>query len=132
MRLPIVFRLIMATVLIAGFTSCEKEAGEGGTSIITGKIFVTDFNNSGVLQGSYYGAEEDVYITYGTNAVHDDDTRTGPDGSFKFQYLQPGTYTIFAYTDCSTCDSGTDIVSVEVEITDKNKTLTLDDITVIR
>ena len=47
---------------------------------------------------SYDGAEEDVYIVYGTSdLIQDDKVSCNYDGTFTFKYLQPGTYTIYAY-----------------------------------
>jgi hypothetical protein len=125
--------LLVATVcMLTAFSSCTKEAGPGGTSTITGKIVVDNVNGSGISQAIYDGAEERVYITYGDNEVYDDDTRTGPDGRFKFDYLHPGSYKVFVYSDCLTCDSGTEAVEVAVEIADKDSEVVLEDIIVLR
>lgn len=84
--------------------SCRKEAGEGGTSSITGKITVRDYKGSffpgSIYYDDYDAQEEDVYIIYG----NDDDTydnryRTSFDGTFKFENLRKGMYKIFTYSD---------------------------------
>lgn len=127
---------VMALMLLVGavgLSSCEKQAGEGGNSIIKGKIWVENYNGAGNLVSSYYGPEERVYIVYGDNTIHDDDTRTGPDGQYKFVGLQPGKYRVFAYSDCATCDSGTEAVYAgDIEITDRAQEVEVQDITVRR
>ena len=48
---------------------------------------------------TYVGAKEDLYIIYGDGTIHNDKVEASYDGSFKFEFLQPGTYTIFGYTE---------------------------------
>ena len=88
------------------FTGCVKTEGQGGRAKIKGKITgtcyyddqLTQLNGSGVL------ANENVYIVYGTaDTYFDDDIKTSYDGSYEFNYLKPGTYTIFAYENCFPC-----------------------------
>ena len=90
-----IFLLLFAIILSA----CVKEAGEGGTYTIIGKVFAYDYNaEMTVLRSQYYAPDEDVYIIYGDDSIFSDRTRTNYDGSYRFQYLRPGTYTIFAYS----------------------------------
>ncbi len=112
---------------------CTKPEGEGGTSVIYGKVYAFDYNNSGVLQGEYYLPDEDVFIIYGDgDNYYDDSYKTSFDGSFRFQYLRPGTYTVFVYSDCETCPSGTEEITQVVEITSNNQDIVLDDFEVRR
>ncbi len=80
--------------------SCSKSPGEGGTATISGKveaIFVQEGSFDTVdIKGL---PDARVYIIYGTGNTQDDDTRTSPDGSFKFEYLNPGDYSIYAYSE---------------------------------
>ena len=85
------------------FSACKKYEGQGGKSSISGKItihqklYVNGVNTETVTLS---GAKEDVYIVYGeTDSIFDDKVQCNYDGSFKFDYLQPGTYTIFAYNE---------------------------------
>ena len=114
------------------FASCQKEEGRGGTSTIQGTVFVQDFNGAGQLNAEYLGVEERVYIVYGENEIYDDEVRTGRNGGYKFEFLHKGTYTIFAYSDCDTCSSGTMAVERTVEITDRKQEITLPAINVRR
>lgn len=67
----------------------------------------------------YWAQDARVFIVYGDNEFHDDDTRTGPDGLFKFSWLRKGRYTVYTYSECNTCPGGTFAVYRTVEITDK-------------
>ena len=115
------------SLLLLSIFSCQKEAGEGGNSSIHGKITVKEYSNGWFL-GSYDGAEERVYIIYGDNNIYNDDMRTHFDGSYQFDYLYPGTYTIYTYTDCENCISGKTMISETVEITDKGQIIEVPEI----
>ena len=116
--------------LLAG---CTKPEGEGGTSVIYGKVYAYNYNGSGVLQDEYYLADEDVFIIYGDgDNYYDDSYKTSFDGSFRFQYLRPGTYTVFVYSDCDSCPSGTEEISQTVEISGNNEDIILPDFEVRR
>src|SRR4051812_25011388 len=90
-------------MLLAMLTACKKEAGEGGTSSIEGKVHAQHIQQNGSGTPFYdwndYVPEERVYIIYGTDhPAYDNDTRTSYDGTYSFKYLQKGTYKIYAYT----------------------------------
>lgn len=90
---------VLATLFIVLVSGCTKEAGEGGTSTIYGKVFAYDYNaEMTVYRTQYYAPDEDVYIIYGEDSIYSDRTRTNFDGSYRFQYLRPGKYTVFAYS----------------------------------
>lgn len=122
-------------ILVLFISFCEKEEGIGGTSEIKGKVYAFDYNAElTVLKSEYYAPEEDVYIIYGDDEIYSDDFKTHFDGSYHFQYLREGKYTIFAYSkDLSrTSPSGLIPVKVEVEITGKNQTVEAEDIVIIK
>ena len=56
------------------------------------------------------------------------DMKPSFDGSYRFQYLRPGTYTVFVYSDCVSCPSGIEAISQTVEITGNNEDVILDDL----
>ena len=126
------YRRVAVVLMILMMASCTKGPGEGGTSTIKGKVFVRDFNGSGQLQGEYYGVEERVYIIYGDEDFYGNDTRTSFDGTYEFQYLKKGLYTIFAYTECDTCLSGLAPVFINAEITENHATVELEDLVIIK
>lgn len=123
-------KILFITILALSIIGCRKEAGEGGNSSITGKVKTMEYSNSGWLVGEYYTPEARVYIMYGNNTIYDDDMRTHFDGSYQFDFLYPGSYTVYAYSQCDTCTSGTEVVMETVEITDKNQVVEVSDLIV--
>ncbi len=119
-------------VLLFGFiifaASCSLPEGEGGRATITGKVFGTGFNAAGIEIGEYYVADKRVFIVYGDDLVQSDDVRTHFDGSFAFEYLRKGTYTVYTYSDCAACVEGVELVSRTVEITEKQQVVELSDL----
>jgi hypothetical protein len=101
MKITFKIMIIAASALL--LNSCKKYEGEGGKSSITGKIAIDEklYVNSNYSETiSYDGAEEDVYIVYGTDdLIQDDKVSCNYDGTFTFKFLQPGMYTIYAYSD---------------------------------
>ena len=96
MRKPAIAYLAVTFILLSG---CLKEPGIGGTSTITGKVYAYDYNSEMTkLRAQYYAPGEDVYIIYGNDSVFSDHMQTNYDGTYRFEYLRPGTYTIFAYS----------------------------------
>ena len=90
---------LVAFILISHLTACLKEPGTGGTSTITGKIYAYDYDSEmNNLRTQYYAPDEDVFIIYGEDSIYSDRTKTSYDGSYRFEYLRPGSYTIFAYS----------------------------------
>lgn len=91
---------VLITLILS---SCKKYEGEGGRGTINGKISIMEILhiNSSPSDTIYYdGADEDVFIIYGDGkTTPDDKIACGYDGSFTFKYLQPGTYTIYAYSE---------------------------------
>ncbi len=117
------------------FISCEKEEGEGGTSTIIGKVYIKDYNAEFTkILNEYYAADEDVFIVYGSDKVYGDDFKTHFDGTYRFQYLQKGTYTVYAYSKDSTYTSPSGLVSVmkEIKITDNNQIVEVEDLVILK
>ena len=106
-----------------GFTACEKTAGEGGTSVIEGKIiyFTSSYNTiTGILDTHYYPKSgKDVYIIYSNDreGLYDDKFDTDYNGKFHFEYLRKGDYTIYTYVDSFILNnSGNQIVTYDYPI----------------
>jgi hypothetical protein len=113
--------LLTGVLILLGcilFFSCKKDPGEGGTSSITGKVFVKDYNSSfTVLQEQYYGPDTWVYIIYGDDQSYGDRVKTIYNGTYEFKYLRPGVYHVFAYSKDSTLQTAAEIAVIkEVEI----------------
>ena len=124
--------LSLFLVLTLLFQSCSKDEGVGGLATLEGKVFIQEFNGSGIMVAEYYAPEERVYIVYGNNEIYDDETRTHYDGGFRFEYLRKGIYTIFAYSDCPTCPGETEAIMQTVEINDRKATITMEDLVIAK
>ena len=136
-------KLIGLSAILWGitFSSCKKEAGEGGTSSIQGRIFAHHLNGLQQWDTSYYDANTKVYIIYGTDHnTYDDDYTTSYDGSYEFKFLQKGTYRVFAYSADTTGLSQAIIdqnrpkipILKTVEITSKNQKVQVTDLEIIK
>ena len=97
--------LIICAIAI-GLTACEKDAGEGGTSVIEGQVYkIHTFQNSltGAMDTLYYQLDsgKDVFIIYSDNEteVYDDKFETDYNGRYHFEYLRKGDYTLYTYAD---------------------------------
>ena len=126
--------LIICAIAI-GFTACEKDAGEGGTSVIEGKVYVVDvWDNNGVwdtVTPLKLDAEKEVYIIYSGDEkdVYDDSFDTHWNGEYRFEYLRKGDYTIYTYADFDTSGIliGDFPVFKHITIDENNKAFILDD-----
>ena len=111
------------------------QEGIGGIATITGKVYVLDYNSGFTqLNSEYYAPAEDVYIVYGDEEVYADKMETHHDGTFRFDFLRKGTYTIFVYSQDSTENepSGEFAVMREIEITKRNQEINLGDIVIVK
>ena len=97
--------LIICAIAV-GLTACEKNAGEGGASVIEGQVYkIHTFQNSstGEMDTLYYQLDsgKDVFIIYSDNEteVYDDKFETDYNGKYNFEYLRKGDYTLYTYAD---------------------------------
>ncbi len=111
------------------FTTCKKEEGKGGLSTIKGRVYAFDLDRLGTKVDSGYMADVKVYISYGNHTWVDDDTRTGIDGSFAFEWLNKGDYKVWIISECDTCHLNQRADIRQVSINDKKETITVTDFT---
>ena len=73
---------------------------------------------------------EVIYIIYGNkNNTYDDDISTSYDGTFEFNYLNPGDYEIFLYSECFNCAQGQDsLILKPITIENSNDIIEMDTI----
>lgn len=129
MKSTILFSSLFFSVIF--ISSCKKKEGQGGTSAITGSLTTKLYNTSDSLIDSYPKANEDVFIIYGEgNTVYNDKVSTSYDGSFKFDYLEKGKYTVYYYEDCATCPEGHQVKLLTPVITKRMSTVELGSIDV--
>ena len=128
MKLRAFFGIII--LLALSISSCRKGEGKGGKATITGKVLVHRYENLGATYDkSFYARDKDVFIDYGDNTFYDDKIATHFDGSYRFDYLMPGNYTVYTYSKdvVGSADNPKILVLKEVTISDKNETIELDD-----
>jgi hypothetical protein len=129
------FCVVILTVFLLTAVSCTKDPGEGGTSKITGKVYIREYNaDFTYLIGQYWGSDADVYIIYGDGVTPSDRIRSGPDGDFEFPYLRKGKYRIYVYSADSTMasPSGTIVVYRDIEVTKNKQTVDAGTITALK
>ncbi len=127
--------VLLLPLLILFFAGCKKEAGEGGNSSITGKVWVLNYNSEFThINSRYYGPDEEVYIIYGDDDVYSDSFKTSYDGTYRFKYLRKGKYKLFCYSKdtTQTVPGGLIAVVKEVEITSNNQEVVVDDLIIVK
>ncbi len=127
-------KLLFLTAILSVLTSCSKEPGTGGTSTITGKVYLKKYNfNFTVLISEYPIHDERVYLIYGEDDIYSEDFRTHYDGSYRFSNLKKGRYQVFVYSEDSsgTSPSGYIPVIKNIEVTKNNQHVEADTIYII-
>ena len=96
--------LTMLFMLALLFSACNKGEGEGGTGTIQGYVKLVHHpdNDFTLTADTLVAAKTDVFIVFGDETYFGDDTETGPDGLYQFEYLNPGHYTVFSYSTLPT------------------------------
>ena len=115
--------------------SCKKEEGVGGTSSIKGKVIIRQYNaNFTELTEQYYAPDEDVFIIYGDDDVYGDKVTTNYDGTYEFEFLREGDYSIFAYSEDSANYPTRHMIPVIVHarISGKKEKVQANDIVILR
>lgn len=128
-----VYRMAVGLLACAVLNACEKEPGEGGNSVIVGKVIERSYVVFPNLYSDKPAMDRDVFIIYGdgSNAI-DDRTRTSFDGSFKFEFLKRGDYRVFVYgEDTALTNFGNDKALIfEASIKKNNSEVRIPDITI--
>lgn len=109
MKKSVILFSFVGTLMGCVFASCDKTEGEGGEGSVYGSVYkiVEDGAIQKIADGSYQfcndtfpAREEKVYIVYGKNEYGvDDKTETAYNGTYKFNYLNDGSYKVYAYND---------------------------------
>lgn len=129
------FQFIIAAMLLLLASSCSKEEGPGGNCTIEGKVYVLDYNQELTTKlDEFYGSEINVYLVYGDDIIYSDNFKTNYDGSYRFDYLKPGKYTVFTYSEdtTQTSEDNTFAIFKTVEFSKNNVTSTLEDFIIVK
>ena len=134
--------LLIICAIAFGFTACEKQSGEGGTSVIEGKVYISNtFQNPTTGEWDTIGepqldSDKKVYIIYSDdeNDIYDDSFDTHWNGEYKFEYLRKGDYTIYTYAkfDTSGVYLGDYPIFKHITIDEDNKAFILDDFILLK
>ena len=119
--------MLLSLIFLAG---CLKEEGTGGTCTIAGKVYAYDYDaEMNNLRAQYYAPDEDVYIIYGLDSIPSDRVQTNDKGAYRFEYLRPGTYTVYVYSKNVQTKLPPDLaVKKTVMIVSNNQTVFVEDI----
>lgn len=128
MKKNFLWLLAALTVLSA----CRKEPGVGGDAEINGQVWTYMLNGSLTDTIADYAAEDVyVYIVYGDNTGYDKRIKTDYNGNFRFPFLYPGDYTIYAYTfDLNEIDGQSPVIR-KVTIDDRKQVITIDRLNIL-
>lgn len=96
--------VLLGLLALLALASCNSHEGEGGTGTVRGyvKLVQHPADDYQLQADTVDAAKTDVFIVYGDGDFYDDDAETGPDGLYQFEYLNPGQYTVFAYSTLPT------------------------------
>ncbi len=91
--------LVVLIVLNLLLFSCKKHSGIGGNSSIVGQLNVEHYNSDfSVLKYTEPAVDVYVYLVFGDQKGYGSRIRTMYDGSFEFNNLRVGEYTIYSYS----------------------------------
>ena len=122
--------LIVGAIGLLLLSSCRKEPGEGGRAEIRGLLYEQRYVNGQPSGDAYPLADTRVYIIYGDGAYHDDDTRTGPNGEFRFAWLRKGDYRLYAISECQGCPGGSEGVYLSASVNGRKDVVNVGRLTV--
>ncbi len=125
----------MPLILVGCLThSCKKDEGIGGKSTITGKVIMRQYNsNFTFLQEQFAAPDEDVFIIYGDDPVYGDKVSTNYDGTYRFEYLREGNYSVYAYSEDSANYPTKHKIPVIIQVrVGKNQTVQAKDIIILQ
>ena len=127
-----VFLSLLASLWL--LTACEKQEGFGGNASIRGNVYTRDYNTTfTLLLGEFPAVDEYVYLVFDDDISYADRICTNPAGEFEFQYLYPGKYSVYAYSNDSTFLSPTKIaITKEVDITENKQIVDVGQITILK
>lgn len=103
---------------------------DDGHAQIKGRVFKVNYYNFSqwpnlIVKDTSRAQEHEIYLTYGNHDQFDERIRTNADGTFSFQNLIKGTYTIHLFSEDPKGGSEDVVVIQEVTIDQTEKTIDL-------
>lgn len=121
------YKYVIVSFIFLTFLACKKDEGVGGLASIKGNLRLQALNCQLNNVGPTVPAmDEDVFIQYGDDVYVSDKIETSPSGDFKFNYLTPGKYKIFTYSDDPQSFKADQKVVIAQEVTIDSKKQTVD------
>lgn len=121
-------KIILLALVLTGLFSCSKDGGEGGKNIVHGYVMEQWYDTNQNFLGNHPALEKPVYIIYGSTASYSNRYDTHYDGSYYFEKLRKGQYTIFTYQECTNCSEGKEPVFLNFELDERKEETELDTI----
>ena len=113
-----IIKYVTILLVIFSLFACEREEGFGGNSSISGSVMIKEYNNDmSVLLDEYAAPDHNVYLIFGDNTTVGKDVETSYNGKFRFDYLTPGDYEFFYYSDDTATNSGHQEIAFSKAIT---------------
>jgi len=104
------------------FNSCTQDEGIGGNSHIKGLIIEKFYNNDfSVFQYEAPAKDEDLFLIFGDEKVVGEKTSTSNSGQFAFNYLWPGNYQLYYFSDDTSIISPEQIEMIYPIVLERNQ-----------
>jgi hypothetical protein len=120
-------QLFALTIIVLGIFACKKNNSDDGENALRGciieKVYNKDYN---VFQKDVPAEEERVYLFSGDDSFYSYDTRTSADGTFQFDELAAGGYTVMYYSEDSALSNRGETVALYKKVTVGSGTTTID------
>ncbi|MBR4787333.1 MAG: hypothetical protein IK013_05595 [Bacteroidales bacterium] len=108
---------LVALLSVVFFSACNTGEGSGGTATLEGNVVKVLHPDDvyTLATDTMPGAKEDVFLVYGKDGFYDDDVEADMSGHYRFKYLRPGTYSVYAYSTLATGEKVAVVQTVNVE-----------------
>ncbi len=91
------FAISLFSILLS---SCSQEEGLGGNCSVKGTVVEQFYNDDySLLIYEETAKDEDIFLIFGDDQVIGENTNTNYNGNFEFEYLWPGNYKLYYYSD---------------------------------
>ena len=101
-------RCFLFAAVLFSMASCNNDEGYGGSARIEGRVFqvMHDADNFVIDKNGKYSIktdtvvarEADIYLVFGNDPYYSEREKTGDEGQYLFQYLNQGTYSVYAFS----------------------------------
>lgn len=101
MKITFSFSFLFSLLIL--FSSCNYGEGIGGSSSLEGYVYnIVHYDDSfSFRKDTIPAVKEDVFLVFGNNAMDyfGEDIETDQNGFYRFDFLRPGNYKVYAYSE---------------------------------